>query len=215
MSRHDDAAIQREQVCRTFDVSRETLERLDILVAELGRWQRIKNLVGPSTLSEVWIRHIADSLQLLEHAAPGARWLDLGSGAGFPGLVVALAGVERGLSVALVESNDRKCAFLRHVARLAGVAVTIHAERLEKIVPTYVGRADVVSARALAPLADLLTWTEPLLKTGTVGLFPKGKEAAAELTEAEKLWRFNTEILASRTDSDARIFRIASLENQP
>jgi 16S rRNA (guanine527-N7)-methyltransferase len=215
MSRHDDAAIQREQVCRTFDVSRETLERLDILVAELGRWQRIKNLVGPSTLSEVWIRHIADSLQLLEQAAPGARWLDLGSGAGFPGLVVALAGIERGLSVALVESNDRKCAFLRHVARLAGVAVTIHAERLEKIVPTYVGRADVVSARALAPLADLLTWTEPLLKTGTVGLFPKGKEAAAELTEAEKLWRFNTEILASRTDSDARIFRIASLENQP
>jgi 16S rRNA (guanine527-N7)-methyltransferase len=215
MSRYDDAAIQREQVCRTFDVSRETLGRLDILVAELGRWQRIKNLIGPSTLSEVWIRHIADSLQLLEQAAPGARWLDLGSGAGFPGLVVALAGIERGLSVALVESNDRKCAFLRHVARLAGVAVTIHAERLEKIVPTYVGRADVVSARALAPLADLLTWTEPLLKTGTVGLFPKGKEAAAELTEAEKLWRFNTEILASRTDSDARIFRIASLENQP
>jgi 16S rRNA (guanine527-N7)-methyltransferase len=215
MSRHHDAAIQREQVRRMFDVSRETLERLDVLVAELERWQGIKNLVGPSTLSQAWIRHIADSLQLLEHAAPGARWLDLGSGAGFPGLVVALAGVERGLSVALVESNDRKCAFLRHVARLAGVAVTIHADRLEKIVPTYVGRADVVSARALAPLADLLSWTEPLLKTGTVGLFPKGKEAAAELTEAEKLWRFNTEILASRTDSDARIFRIVSLENQP
>jgi 16S rRNA (guanine527-N7)-methyltransferase len=215
MSRQDDAAIQREQVRRMFDVSRETLDRLDILVAELGRWQGIKNLVAPSTLSQVWIRHIADSLQLLEHAAPGARWLDLGSGAGFPGLVVALAGLEQGFSVALVESNDRKCAFLRHVARLAGVAVTIHAERLEKIVPTYVGRADVVSARALAPLADLLSCTEPLLKTGTVGLFPKGKEAAAELTEAEKLWRFNTEILASRTDSDARIFRIVSLENQP
>jgi 16S rRNA (guanine527-N7)-methyltransferase len=185
------------------------------MVAELGRWQTIKNLVGPSTLSQVWDRHIADSLQLLDYAPSQSRWLDLGSGAGFPGLVVALAGLDRGLSVSLVESNDRKCAFLRHVARLAEVKVTIHAERLERIVPDYVGRADIVSARALAPLGTLLTWTAPLLKAGTTGLFPKGKEAAGELTEAEKQWKFHTEILTSRTDSDARVLRITSLENNP
>ena len=210
-----DAAFQRDRFRATFDVSRETFERLDLLVTELGRWQGIKNLVGPSTLTQVWDRHIADSLQLMDLAPDVATWLDLGSGAGFPGLVVALAGVERGVSVTLVESNDRKCAFLRHVARLAGVKVAVHAERLEQVVPTYVGRADIVSARALAPLSDLLTWTAPLLKSGTIGLFPKGKDAAVELTQAEKLWRFKAEILASRTDSEARILRIASLETQP
>jgi 16S rRNA (guanine527-N7)-methyltransferase len=202
-------------VSKTFDVSRETIERLELLVAELKRWQSIKNLVGPSTLSQVWDRHIADSLQLLDFAPDGARWLDLGSGAGFPGLVVALAGVERGISVSLVESNDRKCAFLRHVIRVAGIKAIVHAERLERVVPDYAGRADVVSARALAPLVNLLDWTEPLLKAGTTGLFPKGKEVATELTEAEKQWKFTAEILTSRTDSNARILRITSLETHP
>jgi 16S rRNA (guanine527-N7)-methyltransferase len=204
-----------QDLAAAFDVSRETIGRLERLVAELQRWQTIKNLVGPSTLAQVWDRHIADSLQLLAYADDGARWLDLGSGAGFPGLVVALAGVERGITVSLVESNDRKCAFLRHVIRLAGIKVNVHAERLERVVPDYVGRADIVSARALAPLADLLTWTAPLLKAGTTGLFPKGKEAFTELTEAEKQWKFAAEILTSRTDSNARILRITSLENHP
>jgi len=204
-----------QDLAAAFDVSRETIGRLEMLVAELQRWQTIKNLVGPSTLAQVWDRHIADSLQLLAYADDGARWLDLGSGAGFPGLVIALAGVERGIAVSLVESNDRKCAFLRHVIRLAGIKANVHAERLERVVPDYVGRADIVSARALAPLADLLTWTAPLLKAGTTGLFPKGKEASTELTEAEKQWKFSAEILTSRTDSNARIFRITSLENHP
>ena len=204
----------RAAVAAAFDVSRETLARLDILVAELNRWQTIKNLVGPATLSEAWTRHIADSLQLLAYA-PGARtWLDLGSGAGFPGLVVALAGAEIGLTVSLVESNSRKCAFLRHVARLAGVRVTIHEARLETVVPDYVGCADIVSARALAPLRDLLAWTEPLLKTGTTGLFPKGRDVVSELTDAEQSWTFTAEILPSRTDSEARILRITSLASQ-
>jgi len=204
-----------QDLAAAFDVSRETIGRLEMLVAELQRWQTIKNLVGPSTLAQVWDRHIADSLQLLAYADDGARWLDLGSGAGFPGLVIALAGVERGIAVSLVESNDRKCAFLRHVIRLSCIKANVHAERLERVVPDYVGRADIVSARALAPLADLLTWTAPLLKAGTTGLFPKGKEASTELTEAEKQWKFSAEILTSRTDSNARIFRITSLENHP
>ena len=204
----------RAAVEAAFDVSRETLARLDILVTELHRWQKIKNLVGPATLSEVWTRHIADSLQLLA-CAPGAQtWLDLGSGAGFPGLAVALAGADTGLKVSLVESNSRKCAFLRHVARLAEVRVTVHEARLEKVVPDYLGRADIVSARALAPLPDLLAWTEPLLKTGTTGLFPKGRDVVSELTDARQSWTFTAEILPSRTDSEARILRITSLASQ-
>jgi 16S rRNA (guanine527-N7)-methyltransferase len=195
-------------------VSRETCVGLEVLAAELQRWQTIKNLVGPRTLDEVWTRHVADSLQLLELAGTPRTWLDLGSGAGFPGLVLALAGRERGLTVHLVESNARKCAFLRHVARLTAAPAQVHESRLETVVPGFAGRADVVSARALASLADLLRWTEPLLTTGSVGLFPKGRDAAAELTEAEKTWRFDVEILPSRTDSQARILRITHLESR-
>jgi 16S rRNA (guanine527-N7)-methyltransferase len=193
------------------DVSRETLAKLQVLADELGRWQAIKNLVGPATLQEVWSRHIADSLQLLTLVPDAKLWLDLGSGAGFPGLVLAIAGAERGLAVHLVESNDRKCAFLRHVARLTGAPATVHARRLEEVVPDFAGRADVVSARALAALDQLLAWTEPLLTTGTTGLFPKGRDVAAELTQARKSWTFEADILPSRTDSEARILRITSL----
>lgn len=198
-------------VLAPFGVSRETSDRLAVLASELARWQAIKNLVGPATLDEVWSRHIADSLQLLGHAPEARTWLDLGSGAGFPGLVVAIAGAERGVTVDLVESNDRKCAFLRHVARVTGAPARVHAARLEAVVPGFVGRADVVSARALATLDRLLAWTEPLLTTGTVGLFPKGRDVAAELTEARRSWTFEAEILPSRTDSAAGIVRVTSL----
>jgi 16S rRNA (guanine527-N7)-methyltransferase len=194
-----------------FDVSRETLDKLALLAAELARWQAIKNLVGPATLDEVWSRHIADSLQLLSLAPDARTWLDLGSGAGFPGLVIAIAGAERGLRVDLVESNDRKCAFLRHVARVTGAPARVHAARLETVVATFRGRTDIVSARALASLDQLLAWTEPLLTTGTVGLFPKGRDVAAELTQARRSWTVQAEILPSRTDSTAGIVRITSL----
>ncbi|SCY44097.1 16S rRNA (guanine(527)-N(7))-methyltransferase RsmG [Microvirga guangxiensis] len=196
-----------------LNVSRETQEKLQILEQELRRWQVIKNLVGPATLDQIWDRHIVDSLQLLELAPDAKTWVDLGSGAGFPGLVVAIVGQERGLKVQLVESNSRKCSFLRHVARLTGSAVTVHAARLETIVPTLVGQVDVVSARALASLTQLLEWTEPMLKAGTTGLFPKGRDAESELTEARKRWTFEADVLPSRTDSDARIIRITSIES--
>jgi 16S rRNA (guanine527-N7)-methyltransferase len=195
------------------DVSRETSDKLAILAGELVRWQAIKNLVGPATLTDIWGRHIADSLQLLGLAPDTKTWLDLGSGAGFPGLVLAIAGSERGLHVHLVESNARKCAFMRHVARLTEAPATIHDARLEDTVPQFVGRADVVSARALASLSDLVRWTAPLLKTGTIGVFPKGREALAELTAASKSWKFEAEILPSRTDSEARILRITHLKS--
>lgn len=196
-----------------FDVSRETKERLTLLERELRRWQSIKNLVGPGTLDHIWDRHIVDSLQLLDLAPNARTWLDLGSGAGFPGLVLAIAGFERGLKIGLVESNSRKCAFLRQIARLTGVHATVHEARLEAVIPAFVGKADVVSARALASLPQLLDWTEPLLKAGTMGLFPKGRDAEIELTEARKSWTFDVEILPSRTDSEARILRITSIES--
>jgi 16S rRNA (guanine527-N7)-methyltransferase len=196
-----------------FDVSRETKEKLGLLERELRRWQAIKNLVGPGTLDHIWDRHIVDSLQLLELAPTAKTWLDLGSGAGFPGLVLAIAGYERGLQVDLVESNSRKCAFLRHIARLTGARAKVHEARLETVIPGFVGKADIVSARALASLAKLVEWTEPLLKTGTTGLFPKGRDAESELTEARESWTFDLEILPSRTDADARILRITSIES--
>jgi 16S rRNA (guanine527-N7)-methyltransferase len=196
-----------------IDVSRETKEKLELMERELRRWQAIKNLVGPATLDQIWDRHIVDSLQLLDLAPDAQTWLDLGSGAGFPGLVLAIAGAERGLKVHLVESNSRKCAFLRHVTRLAGVPATIHEARLETVIPGFTGKADVVSARALAALPLLLEWTEPLLKAGTIGVFPKGRDAEIELTEARKRWTFTADILPSRTDSEARILRITSIES--
>ena len=196
-----------------LNVSRETFEKLELLERELRRWQAIKNLVGPATLDRIWDRHIVDSLQLLDLAPDATTWLDLGSGAGFPGLVLAIAGAARGLQVHLVESNSRKCAFLRHIARLTGASARVHEARLETVVPGFVGKADVVSARALASLPMLLDWTEPLLKAGTMGLFPKGRDAEIELTEARKKWTFEAEILPSLTDPDARILRITSIES--
>ncbi len=145
---------ERRAVAAEHNVSRETSRKLDILVDELGRWQTIKNLVGPGTLAEVWTRHIADSLQLLAIEPQALRWADLGSGAGFPGLVLAIALAERaGAHVHLVESNSRKCAFLRHVARLAGAPATIHEARIEAVVSGLAGAVEIVTARALAPLA--------------------------------------------------------------
>ena len=201
-----------ESLAPLQNVSRETAERLRLLESELRRWQAIKNLVGPGTLDDIWNRHIVDSLQLLNAAPDAKSWLDLGSGAGFPGLVLAIAGRERDLQVDLVESNSRKCAFLRHVARLTEANARVHEARLEAIIPQFVGKVDVVSARALASLTKLLEWTEPLLKAGTIGLFPKGRDVDAELTEAARSWKLGTEILPSQTDSDARILRITSIE---
>ncbi|MBL0403551.1 16S rRNA (guanine(527)-N(7))-methyltransferase RsmG [Microvirga aerilata] len=195
------------------NVSRETIERLELLERELRRWQAIKNLVGPATLDQIWERHIVDSLQLLSLAPEAQTWVDLGSGAGFPGLVLAIAGAERGLKVHLVESNSRKCSFLRHVSRLTDAGATVHEARLETVIPSFIGKADVVSARALASLTMLLEWTEPLLKAGTIGLFPKGRDAEIELTEARKRWTFDTDVLPSLTDSQARILRITSIES--
>jgi 16S rRNA (guanine527-N7)-methyltransferase len=206
---------RREEVLAEYNVSRETAARLDVLVAELERWQAIKNLVGSATLPEIWTRHIADSLQLVAIEPKALKWLDLGSGAGFPGLVIALAFAERrSAEVHLVESNSRKCAFLRHAARLTSASAVIHEQRLETAVDGFIGKVEVVTARALAPLPQLFGWTQALLKTGTVGLFPKGREVQSELTEVAKSWRLETDLIPSRTDPDGRIVRVRSLQER-
>ncbi|MFC6789282.1 16S rRNA (guanine(527)-N(7))-methyltransferase RsmG [Methylobacterium komagatae] len=200
----------RAQVLSAYDVSRETTQALDIYVAQLTRWQTVKNLVGPSTLSEVWSRHIADALQLLALAPDAKRWIDLGSGAGIPGLILAIAGKERGIHVTLVESNARKCAFLTEAARLTGAPATVRNARIEAVIGAEAG-ADIVCARALAALDQLLDWSAPLLKSGTTGLFPKGRDVQAELTQAAARWTFTYDLVPSRTESDARIVRVTAL----
>ena len=187
-------------------VSRETWSRLDAFVRLLRERQTVMNLVGPSTIRHLWTRHVADSLQLLP-LAPGARtWIDLGSGAGFPGLVLACALADtEGTEVHLVESTRKKAGFLRESAEALGIPAIVHAERIEDFVRSSPRAFDVVTARALAPLERLLGYAIPLLKRGTVGLFPKGQDVEVELTAASKSWKIDAELLPSKTDPGGRI----------
>ena len=201
----------RELMLGQVDVSRETLHRLDRFVTLLLLWQGKTNLVALSTLETLWTRHIGDSLQLIELAPTVGTWVDLGSGGGFPGLVIALAG--QGRSVHLVDSNMKKCAFLRTVLADVGVSATVHARRIEDVPPSlFLPRAAVVSARALAPLRDLLRLAFPLLKTGALGVFPKGREAQAELTDASRYWTLDVTLAPSRFAHDSAVVLVQSAQ---
>jgi 16S rRNA (guanine527-N7)-methyltransferase len=187
-------------------VSRETRERLNTYADLLRKWQRSINLVGPRTIDDLWNRHFTDSAQLLPLIPPSARVLvDFGSGAGFPGLVLAILGVSQ---VHLIESDQRKATFLREVARATGTPVTVHAKRIEQVAPFP---ADVVSARALAPLGDLLGFASPFLHPNSLCLFPKGQMAEDELTAASKIWSMNVDRIQSVTDPSATILRISQV----
>jgi 16S rRNA (guanine527-N7)-methyltransferase len=209
---NSERAADRRVAESLIDVSRETWDRLDVVVAAVDRWQATTNLVAPATLPHIWSRHVVDSAQLVGLApADAAIWVDLGSGAGFPGLVVAALSPER-VKVHLVESNLKKAAFLREAARAMGIDVAVHALRIERALAEAAGAADVVSARALAPLPALLGLAEPLLKTGAIGLFPKGRGASVELTQAAECWRFKASLHPSLTDPDARIIRVEEFD---
>jgi 16S rRNA (guanine527-N7)-methyltransferase len=189
-------------------VSRETRERLELYADLLRKWQRSINLVGPRTIGDLWNRHFTDSAQLLPLIppveTPATRVLvDFGSGAGFPGLVLAILGAGE---VHLIESDQRKATFLREVARATGTPVTIHAKRIEQVAPFP---ADVVSARALAPLSDLLGFAAPFLRPDSLCLFPKGQMAEDELSAASKTWNMTVDRIQSVTDSSATILRIS------
>lgn len=205
----------RQRALRLTPVSRETEERLALLVAELERWQAAKNLVSSATLGDVWTRHIADSLQLFSLASDKRNWLDLGSGGGFPGLVIGICLAETGAGqIDLVESNSRKCAFLRHAARVTGARVRVHPARIEDVAASFAGKVDVVTARALAALPQLLDWCEELLRTGTLGLFPKGQHLDAELTDSARYWKIQATTVSSVTDAAARILMVRSAERR-
>lgn len=194
-----------------LDVSPGTLERLEAFEALARRWTERINLVAPSTVPDLWTRHIADSAQLWPLAPKGARtWADLGSGGGFPGLVIAILAAETGTPhVTLIESDQRKCAFLRTAARELGLKATILDQRAEAAPPQG---AAVVSARALAPLPALLPLVARHLAPGGTALLPKGRDFATELDAARaKGWTFQADALESRTDPAARILRLKEL----
>ncbi len=208
-----DLSADRDRALALTPVSRETIARLDRFVAELMAWQRRINLIASSTEPVLWTRHVADSLQLLALAPQARIWLDLGSGGGFPGLVIACALADiPGARVHLVESNAKKAAFLREAARVTGAPALVHAARIEDFVENAPEPIDVVTARALAPLTELLSMAYPLLKKGTQGLFPKGQDVAGELTEAAKCWKIQASLVPSRTDPKARIVVVHGLE---
>jgi 16S rRNA (guanine527-N7)-methyltransferase len=198
---------QAEAVQAVLDgVSRETRTRLSTYVDLLTRWQARINLISRGTLDQVWTRHIADSLQLVSLLPQGARVLvDLGSGAGFPGLVLALA---TPLEVHLIESDSRKAAFLREAARLTGCTAQIHNARVEAVAPFP---ADVVTARALAPLPLLLDLAAPFLTPATCCLFPKGRQAEQELTEAARSWKMRADRFPSATDPTGTVLRVSEI----
>ncbi|NNG05692.1 MAG: 16S rRNA (guanine(527)-N(7))-methyltransferase RsmG [Inquilinus sp.] len=192
-----------EAFAAASDVSRETLEKLIRYLALLEKWQRRINLVGRSTLADPWRRHMLDSAQLLPLLPEGARILvDLGSGAGFPGMVLAILGVPE---VHLIESDGRKAAFLGEVSRETSTPVTIHAARIEDVRPFV---ADVVTARALAPLPDLVELARRFSDSRTVWLFPKGQDVDRELTATTKEANMRLERVPSRAHPSAVILRL-------
>jgi 16S rRNA (guanine527-N7)-methyltransferase len=212
-----------------FGVSAETIARLVAYERLLAQWQKAVNLVAPRTLGDVWHRHFADSAQLVPLAPPGVRsWTDLGSGAGFPGLVCAIVLADashsglrpkEGTHFTLIESDTRKAAFLREVARatgpLPGIDLEVLPARAESV-KTQVNflLPRVVSARALAPLEQLLALAFPLSPPGTTGLMCKGKEVAQEIEVARKTWNFDVALVPSVTDSSGRIAVITNLERK-
>ena len=186
-------------------VSRETLDRLSAYADLLRRWQGTINLVGPKTLDDLWRRHMLDSAQLLPLAPRARSWIDLGSGAGFPGLVLAILGAPE---VLLIESNARKCAFLREAARLSGVAPIVHNARIESLEPWPV---DAVVARACAPLSKLLGYAAPFRGPEGVCLFLKGQDIDKELTETTKYWNITAERRTSVSDPSSTVLRLTEV----
>lgn len=193
-----------------FDVSRETMEKFHIYEALLKKWTKKINLVAPSTVNDIWWRHFADSAQIVNHVPMRCRtWVDLGSGAGFPGLVSAILLQEAGIDFHLVESDQRKASFLRTVSRETSIKTQIHAKRIEDI---DIPNADVVSARALANLEQLLSYSEPFTTKNSVFLLLKGKTWQEELANAQKLWQMEVNNIESLTENEARLLEITSVE---
>jgi 16S rRNA (guanine527-N7)-methyltransferase len=211
-----------------FGVSREVVDKLQLYAALLQTWQRAVNLVAPSTLDDIWHRHFADSAQILGFAPTAKSWIDLGSGGGFPGLVIAiLLANQENRVVHLIESNGRKCAFLSEVARRTGAPAIVHEGRIEDFArggqagkgsagseASPLKDVDAVTSRALAPLSHLLGLAHGFFAGNTVGLFLKGRDLPQEIDEARRNWRFEYACHPSRTSGEGGIIEVRKLISQ-
>lgn len=206
--------IDAESFSALLHVSRETMERLTVYESLLHKWQKSINLISPASLSALWPRHMLDSAQLVELAPAHVKsWMDIGSGGGFPGMVVAILMANNPeFHMNLVESDSRKSIFLREAARLTGAPVTVHTVRIEELSSGAL-QPDVISARALASMSQLLAYSVPFFRQGTTGLFLKGAGYAEELTEAKKDWIFSSEAFPSRSDETGVVLKIRGQED--
>jgi 16S rRNA (guanine527-N7)-methyltransferase len=205
-------SADRARALKLTPVSRETLARLDQFVELLLDWQARLNLIAPSTIPHLWTRHVADSLQLIELAPQAKVWVDFGSGGGFPGIPIACALADTpGAVVHLIESNGKKAAFLRQVVRRLRLPAKVHAIRAENYGESGGGAADVVTARALAPLKVLCDQAFPLIAQGAIAVFPKGQDVEVELTEAAKYWTISAQKVHSKTSPEGCILVIRGL----
>ena len=205
--RRASALDDRADALALVPVSRETERRLALYVDLLARWSAITDLISPASFRHVWSRHIADSAQLLELAPTARRWVDLGSGAGFPGLVIAIQLADtQAAKVYLIESDKRKCAFLREVARETGAPAEVHPVRAESPEAQGLTCVDAVTARAFAPLPRLMDFAKVFLAQGAVGIFPRGRSADSQIGDLPKDSCVTIEARASRVATDASIF---------
>jgi 16S rRNA (guanine527-N7)-methyltransferase len=208
-------ASDKTAALRLTPVSRETGERLDRYVDLLLEWQAKTNLVASSTIPNLWTRHVTDSLQLLALAPDAKVWVDLGSGGGFPGVVLAcaLADTPRA-TVHLVERNGKKAAFLREALRVTASPGIVHLAEIRDTVDRIAGPIDCVTARALAPLNQLVAFAEPLVRRGAKALFLKGQDVEAELTETTKYWNIQPRLHPSRGDGQGWIVELDQIERR-
>lgn len=199
-----------ENFCKTYNVSRETYSKLELYRQSLLEWQQKFNLVSSASLSDAWNRHFADSAQLFDLIPANAKTLlDMGSGAGFPGMVLAIMAEEKTpyLKVTLAESIAKKTLYLNHVKEVTAANVKILNTRVENIK----GRFDVITARAVTGLSDLLKYAFPLLSRGGICIFPKGKTAEEEISSAKTKWSFDFESVPSKTSDEGQILIIRNL----
>jgi 16S rRNA (guanine527-N7)-methyltransferase len=202
------------QLAEQLAVSRESWLRVEKFVALLLTWQERINLISPASIPFMWERHVIDSLQLLPLLPTQAKsFVDLGSGSGFPALPLAIAS---GLEVHVCESNNKKAAFLREALRVTGCKGSVHSERLNgEVAPGAFPKIELVTARALAPLVELLSLAKPFLDNGAQALFHKGQDIDQELTQAQKYWRIQHTKHASLTDSQAIILAVQEINPCP
>lgn len=198
-----------------LELTNAQLARLQVYQTLVLRWQRRINLVGNSTLSQIWKRHFVDSLQLMKLCGSWVDWVDIGSGGGFPGMVAAIMAPSSDCTVHLIEADKRKAAFLAEVSRETSAPVVIHADRIERVLPHLAEtvRFNVISARALASLSELIRYSKPVLLQGGCGLFLKGKEVLFELTNLDRSDNFDLELVSSATDPGAKIVVLRALND--